>query len=190
MKLLTKIEVVVFVVLIAAVSFLFRMNGKIKAENERHRENVENLTKQHEQELTLTRAEFDKSETWWKYKIDSLTKANKIRPKEVKSATIIQTQYIDTGSVRIVYKTPVIAPENAYLIPVSYSDSCWGMEGVIKTKDPESKFDLTERTSKNSAQLLVTRKRVLGFLWWSKKQSFKAYTDCGTIDFVKIEFTK
>jgi coenzyme F420-reducing hydrogenase alpha subunit len=190
MNLRTKIEVAVFVILFFSVVFLLKVNKLNKEQADRQTANVENLTKAHEQELTLTHAEFEKADVWWKYKIDSLTKANKIKPKQVKSATIIRTEYKDTGSVKIVYKTPIGEPKKGYVIPVSYADSCWGMKGTILSTDPNSKLNIAERTAVNSAQLLVTQKRFLGFLWRKKKQTFKAYTDCGEIDFTKIEFTK
>jgi hypothetical protein len=169
------------------LGYLYKKN---KIEVKRQSENVQNLTKQYNQELTLTKAEFKKAETEWKSKVDSLLEANKIALKKVKQVTLIDIQYKDTGSVKIVYKDISVNPDKTFTIPVLYSDKCWGMEGRILTLDKYSKLEIDIRTANNSAQLLVTRKRFLGFLWWKKETIFKAYTDCGEITFTKIDFVK
>lgn len=190
MKLTTKILICTVAFLLISSSGLLFLYNKSKVEAKRQTENVQNLTKQYNQELTLTRAEFKKAETEWKTKVDSLLEANKIVLKKVKEITLIEVQYKDTGSVKIIYKDIAVNPDKTFIIPISYSDKCWGMEGRILTLDKNSKLEIDTRTANNSAQLLVTRKRFLGFLWWKKETDFKAYTDCGEITFTKIDFVK
>jgi len=119
-----------------------------------------------------------------------LLHANKIALNKVKTVTVINTEYRDTGSVKIVYRDPILKPDKSYSIPVSYSEMCWGMSGQILTTDPKSKLQIDVRTASNSAQLLVTRKRFLGFLWWKRGETYKLYSDCGESDFTKINFIK
>lgn len=190
MKLTTKILLIIIAALSISVLVLGYLNKKNRDEKKRQTANVENLIKAKNQELQLTRDEFSKSEAQWKLKVDSLLKAEKIALKKVKVVTIVNTQYRDTGSVKIIYKDPVQKPDKSYSIPVSYSDKCWGMAGQILTIDPNAKLQVDKRTTSNSSQLLVTRSRFLGFLWWKKGESFKAYTDCGEVNFTKIIFTK
>ena len=190
MKITTKILLIVIVVLLIVSGVFGYLYKKNRSEAKRQTANVENLIKAKNQELQLTRDEFSRSEAQWKVKIDSLLKSEKIALKKVKVVTIINTQYRDTGSVKIVYKDPIQKPDKSYSIPVSYSDKCWGMAGQILTIDPNAKLLIDKRTTSNSSQLLVTRSRFLGFLWWKKGESFKAYTDCGEVNFTKIIFTK
>ena len=190
MKLTTKIlltAILVLVIILGVLGYLYR---KANREAKRQTANVENLIKAKNQELTLTREEYRLSETKWKEKIDSLLKQEKIALKKVKVVTIVNTQYVDTGSVKVIYKDPVLKPDKSYSIPVSYSDKCWGMAGQILTTDENARLQIDKRTTTNSSQLLVTRSRFLGFLWWKKGESFKAYTDCGEVNFTKIIFTK
>ena len=189
MTLKSKIILGVFLLMLIEIVILTRLYKQSKSEVKRQKLNIESLTKQHNQELILTRAEFKQADNWWKHKIDSLMISNNIKLKQIKTVTILKTEFRDTGSVKIMYKESV-KEAKGYKIPFSYQDSCWGIKGTILSSDLNSKIDISERISKNSAQLLVTRKRFLGFLWWKKKETFKAYIDCGEIDFTKIEFTK
>lgn len=190
MKLTTKILLTAILVLVIVSGVLEYLYRKANREAKRQTANVENLIKAKNQELTLTREEYRLSETKWKEKIDSLLKQEKIALKKVKVVTIVNTQYVDTGSVKVMYKDPVLKPDKSYSIPVSYSDKCWGMAGQILTTDENARLQIDKRTTTNSSQLLVTRSRFLGFLWWKKGESFKAYTDCGEVNFTKIIFTK
>lgn len=193
MKLQTKIFIGVIVVLLIIGGVTFKAWQKEKAEAKRQASNVENLTRNLDQvnmELDLKRGEYEKMDTWWKRYLDSVNQKHEIALKEVKSATIIDIQYKDTGSVKIVYLPPKKVDAYTYMVPVSYRDSCWGMDGYILSQDSTSTFELTERTARNKAALEVTRKRFLGFLWWTRKTRFQAFTDCGEIEFVKIDFKK
>lgn len=184
------IGAVVALLIFGGVAFKLYQNER--TERKRQASNVEQLTKnmgQADMELDLKRSEFEKADTWWKRQLDSVNTVHGIALKSVKSATIINTEYKDTTKAKTEHERPVLQPDQfTYLIPVSKHDSCWGMEGYILSSDSLSTLTITERTAQNKAALEVTRKRFLGFLWWKKKTTFKAFTDCGEIEFVKIEF--
>jgi len=190
MKLSTKIFLIAIVALSILVSVLGYLYKESLAEAKRQTSNVENLVKKQNQVLALTHGEWQKSETVWRYKVDSLLKVIKVNANKVKVVTIINTQYRDTGSVIILGKEPILKPDKSYSIPVSYSDKCWGMAGQILTTDPKSRLQIDKRTAANSSQLLVLRSRFLGFLWWKKGEDYKIYSDCGESDFTKISFIK
>ena len=190
MKLKDKILLVVITVLVLSVLILGYLYKNSKDEAHRQTANVENLVKLHNQELILTRNEFSHVEAKWKAKVDSLVKALHLKINNVKTVTIINTEYRDTGSVIVVMKEPVLKPDKTFSVPFTYKDKCWGVAGQILTTDKNSKVRIDTKTFDNSSQLLVTRKRFLGFLWWKKDEVFKAYTDCGEITFTKITFVK
>lgn len=190
MKFTTKILLIVVTVLVMVSGVLLYLYKKNLYEAKRQTVNVENLVKKHNQELILTREEYQQAENSWKLKIDSLLKANKIALNKVKVVTVVNTEYRDTGSVKVVYKEPVQKPDKSYSIPVSYNEPCWGIAGQILTTDKMAKLQIDLRRADNSIQLLVTRKRFLGFLWWRKEEKFKAYSDCGEVNFTKITFVK
>lgn len=181
------IVIIVLLIISSGLGYLYRQS---LSEVRRQTSNVENLVKKHNQVLSLTRQEWKSSDAAWKKKIDSLLNAEKIALKKVKAATVVCVQYRDTGSVKIVYKDPVLKPDQSYSIPVSYFESCWGMAGQIMTQDPNAKLQIDVRKADNSIQLLVTRSRFLGFLWWKKKEDIKGYSDCGEVGFTKIQFVK
>lgn len=190
MNLKTKIVIGTIVILVCICSALGYFLKKTLAENKRQSHNFENLVKLHNQELVLTREEFKLSETSWRLKIDSLLKANKILLNKVKTITIVSTVYKDTGSVIILSKEPIQKPDKSYSIPVIYTSKCWGLSGQILTVDKDAKFRLDEKRANNNYQLLVTRKRFLGFLWWTKDERFRLFSDCGEGTFTKISFVK
>jgi hypothetical protein len=163
---------------------------EVIADRNRIEGNFEQIGKQNSV-LNLKVGELGKLNTEASHKLDSVMKANKIKPKQLVSATITKIQYKDTGSVKIVYKTPVMALDSTYTIGVSYSDSCWSMKGSLLSKDPKTTFVLVERTASNNVQLLVTQKRFLGFLWVQpKKQKHRIFSDCGEVEFTQINMVK
>lgn len=204
-----KTKIVIGVIAFLAIGFL--TFGYLWKEERKERKiqdsNVEQLTKNADQvniELNLSKKEFKDMNTWWSQKIDSVEKANKIKPKQVVSATILNNQYKDTAKTEAVHGKPIVQPNKAsnkssltsikpiYKIPVSASaeKNCWFMNGYITSTDPEAKLTITEKGFINSNQLIVNQKRFLGFLWKVGKPKFNAFSDCGTIEFVKIEFRK
>jgi len=129
--------------------------------------------------------------TSWSNKIDSLIKSNKMALKSVKSATIIQTVYKDTTIVNITQSEPQKQPDSSYFIPVTSNNGCWGIKGYIRSEDENSTLTITERTANNSVQLLVLRKRFIGFLWYmNRKTEYKAFSDCGDATFNQINFVE
>ena len=188
---LSHLKAFVLILLIAsfgAIWWLWRNNNELKADNSRISENFEQKNKQVSQ-LNLTIAEYQKLDTRSKVKIDSLLEVIKKKPKDIKQATDIQVQYKDTGSTKIVYKTVIKQPDSSYLIPVSFESGCWGFKGEISSKDQNSKLDIKEKTFNNSAQILIIKKKK--FLWWTiRKESIRAFSDCGEISVTQINFVK
>jgi hypothetical protein len=199
---MNKILIYIIVGLVLAFSVQSYLYKKSRAEAKRQTQNVENLVKQKDQELTLTRKEFKRAETHWKHEVDSLLEAEKIALNKVTKVTVVKTVYRDTtyqdasmGEPEVIQPKDttlsLIKPKPIYRIPTQIDGGCWSLKGQIITTDPTSKFVVLERMSNNSVQLIVLRKRFLGFLWWqNKKQEFKAFSDCGEIEFTKIEFKK
>ena len=183
-------KIILILLLFIAVGLTFNSVIKLRADNQRLKANQENLTALHDRELTLRRNEYRDLNTAWKDKLDSVMKDNKIKLRNVQNATVIQTVFRDTGSTKIVYKDVIQLPDKSFKIPVSVNQDCWGMKGFVNSTDPNSQLEITERTGLNSVQLVVIRKRFLGFLWFNGKTDFKAFSDCGTVDVTKINFQK
>ena len=177
---------VFFVILGLSINYVI----KLRVENSRLASNQENLTALHDRELTLKTNEYRDLNAAWKDKLDSVLKDNRIKLRNVQTATVIQTAYRDTGSTKIIYKDVIQLPDKSFKIPIETAEGCWGMKGFINSTDKDSQLEITERTAANSIQLVVIRKRFLGFLWFNGKTQFKAFTDCGESDITKIEFKK
>lgn len=188
MKPLTKILISIIVGLLLIVGVMWYFNRYYYNEMKRQTKNAENLVKQFNQELALTRAEFEKSETVWRYKVDSLREANDISLKKIKQITLLHITYKDTVDPIIIYYEPVIKLDNSFEIPIAVKEKCWGMKGRLFTVDKNAKLTIDERSSIQDAQLVVLRSRFLGFLWWRKKTKFEGFTDCGKLTFTKIDF--
>ena len=194
MSVKTKIFIGVIFILASGLAIFYFSWKQERHERIRHEANEAELTKNIDQVnmvLDLERKDFEKMNTKWSNKIDSVIEANKIALKSVKSATIINTVYKDTGSFKIVYREPEKQPDSSYIIPITTDNGCWGLKGQILTTDKNAKFKVTERTASNSAQLIVLRKRFLGFLWYKNKTSeYRAFSDCGEVEFNKVNFVK
>ena len=163
---------------------------KLRKENKRLQWNQEQITKENKRALSLKADEYNHLNTTWKNKLDSTLKANKLKIRNVQGATVVQTVYKDTGSTKIIYRDIIQLPDKSFKIPIEISEKCWGMKGYLTSMDANSHLEVTERTTTNSVQLVVIRKRFLGFLWFNGKTDFKAFTDCGQSDITKIDFIK
>ena len=198
----------IIVALLIALSVITIMYKKEHAEAKREKSNVENLTGQLDsnvKNLELTRKEFNNSKTEWKTKIDSLTEANKTNERKIRELTIANTHYRDTlkiaakmGNPQIIY-VPVkedttldiiVENEPIYRISALVDGKCWWMKGDVISHDPESKLNIIERGGDNSIQIIANGKRFMGFLWWTKKWDFQAYSDCGKVEVTNIKITK
>lgn len=167
---------------------MHKSNVKLKTNNARQSENFVQLNQQN-QVLTLKIDEYSDLHTKDSQKLDSLIKVIKLKPKQIKSATVINTIYKDTTIERIIYLPVQKQPDLSYIIPITTDNGCWGLKGQILSKDPDSKFKVTERTSNNSAQLIVTPRKK--FLFWTiRKEKYQAYSDCGEVTFTQINFVK
>lgn len=170
------------------ISYLWNRNDYLKHDRNRIKTNFEQVT-QENSVLNTTVDELEYVKTKMVAKYDSVILANKIKPKQVKSATIIQTQYKDTIIEKIVYLPSEKQPDDSYIIPITSSNGCWGLKGEILTNDPETKFNITEKTFNNSHQLIVTPKKK--FLFWTiKPEKYQLFNDCGEGTFTQINIVK
>ena len=187
-----KLYLIALVFLFASIiSFLIHRNNVLRKDRDRQTENLANITKENDRQLVLKLSDYKALNAKWKTTLDSTLKANDIALKRVKGATVIITQYRDTGSTKIVYKDVVKLPDGSYKIPVGFDSQCWGFKGEIFSKDQASTLKINEKTANNSIQLVVTKDRYfLGFLWRTRKADFKTFSDCGKIDITKIDFVK
>lgn len=188
MRPLTKILISIIIGLLMVLAVMSYFNRLYKSEMKRQTQNTENLLKEKDQELVLTRGELSKANTVYKHKIDSLTEANDLNLKRIKQITLLHITYKDTADPIILYNEPILKPDNSYTIPISVDEKCWGMKGRLLTMDKNTKLAIDERSSINDVQLVVLRSRFLGFLWWRKKTEFKGFSDCGQVNFTKIDF--
>ena len=185
-------RIVCAILAVLLVSCVVLLNLMLSERQKRIRqdENVKQLLQDKDQTLNLTTSEFEKTETAWRHKLDSVINDRDIKLRSIKQAIITRVVYRDTGTVKIVYKDPIKQADQSYKVPINYYSGCWGIKGDILTVDKAAKLNITERTANNSAQLIVTRKLFLGFLWPTKQEQFKAFADCGEISFTKINFVK
>ena len=185
-KLITKI--VFIIALLIALTFSVKTCSIKTKENKRLNENFEQLQKNNHV-LNLNLSEFKALSGKDKEKIESLLSELKLKPKQVKEVTVVNTVYRDTGSTKIIYKEVVKQLDGSYKIPVNYDSLCWGFKGEIQSKDSLSKFYVLEKSANNSIQLIVTKPKK--FLFWTvKKEQFKAFSKCGEINFTNIKFVK
>ena len=180
-------KLIAIVLLSLSVFWLYRAKTELKQDRNRISENFEQKDRQVSQ-MNLTLDEFKRLETKDRTKIDSLLKVSKIKPKHIKQATVVNTDYRDTTITETVYLPAIQRPDRSFVIPITSGNSCWGMKGRILSTDENSKFEITEKTANNSAQILVTKKR--GFWWWKKPERIQAFGDCGEIDVTHINFVK
>lgn len=179
----------ILIVLLSLTCFwLFKAKNRIKQDRNRLSDNFEQVT-QSNSVLNTSIDELKYINTKMVAKYDSVIKANKIKPKTVKSATIIQTVYKDTTIEKIIYLPAKKQPDESFIIPIETDNGCWGLKGEILTTDGDSKFKVTERTANNSAQLVVTKRKK--FLFWTvKPEKYQAFSDCGEINFTQINIVK
>lgn len=191
----------ILIVLLSLTCFwLFKAKNRLKQDRNRLSDNFEQVT-QSNSVLNTSIDELKYINTKMVAKYDSVIKANKIKPKAVKSATIIETSYKDTTEQEIAtwpYKKNIEPnkkqpdekqPDESFIIPIETDNGCWGLKGEILTTDGNSKFKVTERTANNSAQLVVTKRKK--FLFWTvKPEKYQAFSDCGEVNFTQINIVK
>lgn len=185
--------------LIIAISVLFgslvaviRLNNELKKDNERVSLNFNEINKAKDQILNVTLKEYDQLSDKYKVKLDSLLKVISVKPKQVISATLIKNVYLDTNRVVIMPKIQSFDAKNGlFTLPISLDSACWSFKGAILSKDSSARLEITERKSVNDIQLVVTKdKYFLGFLWRTKKGTYKAFSECGAVEFTQINFVK
>jgi hypothetical protein len=193
-------KIAIAVLIIGALIFFANGYFERGKTNVRLESNLANVT-QDDANLTLTVGEYGKIHTKDTEKLDSVLKANKIKPSQIAQATVISSNYVDTNKVTANTGTPVILPliriednnynpsVRPYSIPVWQKDSCWGMEGEIITTDINAKLNILKKTANNSNQLIVVKAKYFLFIRLHK-QEFKLFTDCGESTFTEIKFVK
>jgi predicted RND superfamily exporter protein len=190
--------VLVVVLILFVISWVHRGQkiNQLQEENSRKDKNLEEITKKNGSELTITHDEFKTIDTPMAHKIDSVSKVAKISLKSIKNSEVISSSYKDTtrreakSEAAQEIKPPKPMSVRYYKIPVKEDAECWGFKGYILSSDSNAKLVITQRTANNSIQRLEVSKRFLGFLWYTKKSEFKAFTDCGEIKIDKINFVK
>lgn len=196
---MNKYFIIAIVVLAGLLAGLGKYAYDLKKDRDRFSENYAQVQKENK----ILNEKYSDRDKYFNAKLDSVKKANKIKPKSVVSATLIEQEYKDTTKQVITSGKPQIVPKNEvkdtikqivskvlYKIPVSVDGKCWSMKGEILSRDPESKFIVTEREFNNSVQALITRKRALGFLWYTKKQTLRVFSDCGEAKVTQINYSK
>lgn len=199
-------KIILIVLLFFALWCLAGYIIELRKENQRISSNFENFSKESDRKFNLTKDEYKNFRDISKTKIDSVMKENDLLHKKLRSAQVINTTYKDTSKTNVTHgqaqqisTTDQPKPSNDsipviqikyFKIPVSVNEYCWGMKGVIYSGDPDSKLDITERTANNSIQRLEISNRFLGFLWPTKKSTFKVFTDCGESTITNINFVK
>ena len=189
---MTKYLIIAIAVLFGSLVALLRINNDLKKDNERVSLNFNEINKAKDQILNVTLKEYDKLSDKYKIKLDSLLKVTHTKPKQVISATLIKNVYIDTNKVVIVPKIHSFNAKNGlFTLPISLDSTCWSFRGAILSKDSTSRLEITERKNVNNIQLIVTKdKYFLGFLWRTKKGTYKAFSECGAVEFTQINFVK
>lgn len=184
-------RVLFFAILILISALLWSYDARIKLnkENDRISENFDQVQKTN-QVLNVTLDEYKNLNLKTKIKLDSVLAINKIKPRTIKSATIINLEYKDTTPAEILYLKPEIEPASKiYSIPFTSANECWGIEGLINSLDPKSSITITKRTASNSAQLIVVKKKK--FLFWTiRPEQYKGFNDCGEMNFTQINIVK
>lgn len=191
-NLISRVKVVHLLVILQIVTLLlcayfFNDNRKKGREIQRQTTNFAQLQEDHIKHITITKKEFEILNTTFKRKLDQVIHANDLKLRQIRTSTIINTVFRDTGSIKIVYRDAIKINDSSYKIPLSIDKSCWQLKGNILSGDQKSTFEVEEMTSTNSIQLIVSEKR--RWLFW-KKQTFYAFSDCGNVDIVKIDFVK
>ena len=156
-------------------------------------QNAKNIQWNNQVQVETTAKELANSQTAWARKLDSLTKANNIRVRNLESALIVSSHWVDTTKIKATTEAPKVISAPAelvtkYSIPVSDNTSdCWGFKGEILTTDPGATLNILSRTTNNSVQLIVQKER--RFLFWvTRKPKYNVFNDCGEPLPVNIQF--
>ena len=186
------------------ISFLWNRNDYLKHDRNRIESNFEQVT-QDNAVLNTTVDELKHIKTKLVAKYDSVIKAKDIKPKSVKSATIIESKYKDTtGEILSANTKPdttkkvnnnqesisqYLEDDEVCIIPLSTDNGCWGMKAEVITKDCNTKLRIIEKTFNNSHQLIVVKKKK--FLFWTvRPEQYRLFNDCGEGVFTQINFVK
>lgn len=204
MNKLTLILAGIVLILVLAIIFGIDQYFKLKSDRNRLSDNFEQVT-QENSVLNTTVDELEYVKTKMVAKYDSVILENKIKPKQVKSATIIDSKYKDTtgevlsantkqDTARKVNNNPAsylqdMTNEELFIIPINTDNGCWGMKGEVITRDGDTKLRIIEKTFNNSHQLVVTKRKK--FLFWTiKPEKYQLFNDCGEGTFTQINIVK
>lgn len=201
-----KILVGIILVLLIASGLLYNSWKSEKQERKRYQSNVIELTKTVDQaniSIELGRKEFEKMNTAWKNRFDSvLTAAGKeisqvreyyeleisYRDSVDKPAQMVEAKPIEEKKIANTPIKPIGKP--IYTIPFSQVDSCMWVKGNVTSTDPKSKVMITDKGYDNSGYLIALRSQFLGFLWWTKPTEYIAVSKCGETKYRHVKFVK
>lgn len=122
-------------------------------------QNAKNIQWNNQVQIETTAAQLKSSQAAWARKLDSLTKANNIKVRNLQSALIVASHWKDTTKIKAQTGQAKVISQPAelvtkYSIPVSdATNDCWGFKGEIITIDPLATLNILERTNNNSVQL-------------------------------------
>ncbi len=170
---------------------LYDANVVLTSQNEKLEADTKTLATVNSATITETRATYRAQNSALKLKLDSLEMVNEIKPDEVVQATVVETSFADSTAVQADVGKPEVPaePGEVLKLPVSFNSECWSMKGVIQTTDPVAQLLITDRKANNSVQLLVLKpKKFLGFLWRTKQEQFKIFSDCGEATISGVNF--
>ena len=139
-----------------------------------------------QKEIEVTSDELKNSKEAYAVTLDSVLKANQIKIKNLESALMVSSRWVDT--IKSIAKTgkPFMVGETEkngretplYDIPVSDNVKCWGMEGLIHTTDLNAQLIITKKTTDNATQLIVEKEK--RFLFWvTRPAKYQILNDCG-----------
>mgnify|MGYP001160342876 CR=1 FL=1 len=175
-----KYLIIALIVSIGIIVTLQSRMSSLKKEHDRiynnYQEQVEGLNKS----LTLTKQEL-KDYIKENKKLDSLLKAEKIKPAKIKYITRVEHHYI-TDTIRV--KIGDSSPNNDSIFPFEYNNGCLFFDGELEVKTPKLTLNSVEYND-NQTHIVYLKKKKTGrkflFVFPIKKQYIELHThsECG-----------
>ena len=193
MRLLSRYLYITLAMLIAVCYILFKQWNKERNNAIRWEENtaqIENYYKGELSQLKLTQQEFNKSMA---DSTKELIKQLAIKPKKIVEYVTIYQRQVDTVFVETKLKE---LNDSTY----SFTDNsnCFTIEGLVYTKDPETKVNIIRKEYNNTLQYFLYQKRrvwakPLGIkinLFGKKYTDLKIVSTCGESQVKRVEIIK
>lgn len=142
-----KLSVILIGVVVILSGFVFYLKKQLD-DMTRDRDRIENNYNQEvtklNKSLSYNRAEL-KSYIDRNKELDSLLKAERIKPPQIKYITLIEYDYI-TDTV----EADVLPPIKEFVYPIEYNDGCFLVEGQMDVKEINLIFDKLEFNNKQT----------------------------------------